>query len=47
LKQAEMNSDADYNIMFGPDICGSSTRKVHVIFSNKGKKPLDKEDDLT
>jgi len=34
------NGDAEYNIMFGPDICGSSTRKVHVILSNKGKNHL-------
>jgi calreticulin len=29
-----------YNIMFGPDICGPGTRKVHVIFDYKGKKHL-------
>jgi len=43
LKQDEMNSDSEYNIMFGPDICGSSTRKVHVIFTNKGKNHLIKK----
>jgi len=34
------NGDAEYNIMFGPDICGSSTRRVHVILTNKGKNHL-------
>jgi calreticulin len=32
----EFNGDTDYNIMFGPDICGA-TKKVHVIFNYKGK----------
>lgn len=26
-----------YNIMFGPDICGSSNEKVHAIINYKGK----------
>lgn len=48
-----MASDADltnfhgetpYNIMFGPDICGPGTRKVHVIFNYKGKNLLVKKD---
>ncbi|KAK5980464.1 Calreticulin [Trichostrongylus colubriformis] len=47
-----MSSDADlkdfhgetpYNVMFGPDICGP-TKKVHVIFSYKGKNHLIKKD---
>jgi calreticulin len=25
--------DTEYRVMFGPDICGSSTRKTHVIFN--------------
>jgi len=33
------NGDSKYNIMFGPDICGS-TKKVHVIFNYKGKNHL-------
>jgi calreticulin len=32
-----------YNIMFGPDICGPGTRKVHVIFNYKGKHHLIKK----
>nr|AAT09100.1 calreticulin [Bigelowiella natans] len=33
-----------YSIMFGPDICGYSTKKVHVIFTYKGKQHLIKKD---
>jgi len=48
-----MASDADienfhgetpYNIMFGPDICGPGTKKVHVIFNYKGKNLQIKKD---
>merc|ERR1711985_178672 len=34
-----------YNIMFGPDICGSSTKKTHVIFNYKDKN-LDKKKEV-
>merc|ERR1711998_471919 len=34
-----------YNIMFGPDICGSSTKKTHVIF-NYNDKNLDKKKEV-
>ena len=30
--------------MFGPDICGPGTKKVHVIFNYKGKNLLVKKD---
>jgi calreticulin len=36
--------DSKYYIMFGPDICGTSTRKVHVIFAHEGKNLLVKKD---
>jgi calreticulin len=39
LNQEQFNGDSDYNIMFGPDICGS-TKRVHVIFNYKGKNHL-------
>jgi calreticulin len=39
-KPEEFTGDSPYNIMFGPDICGSSTRKVHVIFNYKGENKL-------
>jgi calreticulin len=42
LVQEHMTGDSDYNIMFGPDVCGH-TKKVHVIFTNKGKNHLIKK----
>jgi calreticulin len=39
LDQATFNGDSDYNIMFGPDICGA-TKRVHVIFNYKGENHL-------
>lgn len=39
----KMDGDSPYNIMFGPDICGPGTRKVHVIFSYKGENYLTKK----
>jgi calreticulin len=43
VDQKNFNGDSDYNIMFGPDICGSSTKKVHLIFNYKGKNHLLKK----
>jgi calreticulin len=43
VDQKTFNGDSDYNIMFGPDICGSSTKKVHLIFNYKGKNHLLKK----
>ncbi|XP_065339862.1 calreticulin isoform X1 [Cloeon dipterum] len=40
LEPAEMHGDTPYEIMFGPDICGPGTKKVHVIFSYQGKNHL-------
>jgi calreticulin len=39
-----LTGDSPYHIMFGPDICGYSTKKVHVIFTYKGKNLLVKKD---
>jgi hypothetical protein len=36
--------ETPYSIMFGPDICGFSTRKVHVIFTKDGVNHLIKKD---
>jgi calreticulin len=44
LDQKDMNGDSPYNIMFGPDICGPGTKKVHVIFAHKGKNLLIKKE---
>uniref|UniRef100_A0A0K0DDP7 Calreticulin n=1 Tax=Angiostrongylus cantonensis TaxID=6313 RepID=A0A0K0DDP7_ANGCA len=40
---SDFHGETPYNVMFGPDICGS-TKKVHVIFSYKGKNHLIKKD---
>jgi len=42
LDQANFNGDSTYNIMFGPDKCGS-TNRVHFIFNYKGKNHLWKK----
>merc|ERR1711935_203146 len=41
----KFEGSSEYNIMFGPDICGSSTKKTHVIFNYKGKN-LDKKKEV-
>merc|ERR1712233_295058 len=41
---AHFSGDTNYNIMFGPDICGYSTKKVHAIFNYKGKNLLIKKE---
>jgi len=43
LDQAKFGGDSDYAIMFGPDICGTSTKRVHVILTYKGKNLLTKK----
>ena len=37
LNQVMMHGESEYKIMFGPDICGPPTKKVHVIVNYKGK----------
>eukprot|EP00117_Sycon_ciliatum_P016508 scpid74073/ scgid15904/ Calreticulin; CRP55; Calregulin; Endoplasmic reticulum resident protein 60; HACBP; grp60 len=44
VNQKKLNGDSDYYVMFGPDICGPATKKVHVIFNYKGKNLLVKKD---
>lgn len=44
LDQKNMHGESPYSIMFGPDICGPGTKKVHVIFSYKGKNLLINKD---
>jgi calreticulin len=39
----DFHGDTVYNIMFGPDFCGYSTKKTHVIFNYKGKNHLVKK----
>jgi len=40
----QFGGDSPYQIMFGPDICGTSTKKVHVIFNHNGKNHLIKKE---
>jgi len=44
VDQEKFNGDTNYNIMFGPDICGSTTKKTHLIFNYKGKNHLIKKE---
>jgi len=44
LDQKKFNGESEYAIMFGPDICGHSTKKTHVIFNYKGNNLLTKKD---
>merc|ERR1711912_149477 len=39
-----LHGESAYNVMFGPDICGYSTKKVHVIFNYEGKNHLIKKE---
>jgi len=43
LNQKDYSGDSEYNLMFGPDICGS-TRRTHVIFTKGGKNHLITQD---
>lgn len=40
LNQVDFNGDSDYNIMFGPDVCGTSNKRIHAIFNYKGENHL-------
>nr|AFJ24760.1 calreticulin-1 [Schmidtea mediterranea] len=44
LDQKNFHGETPYEIMFGPDICGIGTKKVHVIFNYNGKNHLIKKD---
>jgi calreticulin len=44
LDQANFNGDSEYTIMFGPDICGYSTKKVQAIFNYNGENLLRNSD---
>jgi len=43
LDQKTFTGDSAYNIMFGPDVCGYSTKRVHFIFNYKGTNHLIKK----
>jgi len=40
VDQENFEGSSDYQIMFGPDICGYSTKRVHAIFNHKGTNLL-------
>jgi len=44
MNQEDYNGDTPYNVMFGPDICGYSTKKTHLIFNYKNQNHLTKKD---
>uniref|UniRef100_A0A0E0E9K6 Calreticulin n=1 Tax=Oryza meridionalis TaxID=40149 RepID=A0A0E0E9K6_9ORYZ len=44
VDQKKFGGDTPYSIMFGPDICGYSTKKVHTIFTKNDKNHLIKKD---
>jgi len=41
--QENYHGETPYSIMFGPDICGSSTKRIHLIFNYKGTNHLWKK----
>ncbi len=50
----DFGGDTPYSVMFGPDICGYSTKKVHAILTDKKGRNLEfkptvpaKTDELT
>lgn len=44
LNQEDMHGESPYRLMFGPDICGPGTKKVHVIINYKEKNVLINKD---
>jgi calreticulin len=44
LDKANFGGDSDYAVMFGPDICGYSTKKTHVIVNYGGKNVQTNEE---
>ncbi|GMY32575.1 calreticulin-3-like isoform X1 [Fagus crenata] len=44
VNQKKFGGDTPYSLMFGPDICGTQTKKLHVILSYQGQNyPLKKD----
>lgn len=40
IEQKNLHGETPYLMMFGPDICGPGTKRVHVIFNYKGQNHL-------
>ncbi|EOY04811.1 Calreticulin 3 isoform 2 [Theobroma cacao] len=44
VNQKKFGGDTPYSVMFGPDICGSQTKKLHLILSYHGQNyPIKKD----
>ncbi|KAI3836292.1 hypothetical protein MKX03_031576 [Papaver bracteatum] len=44
VNQKKFGGDTPYSLMFGPDLCGSQTKKLHVILSYQGQNyPIKKD----
>ncbi|KAI3470156.1 hypothetical protein Pfo_026819 [Paulownia fortunei] len=44
VNQKKFGGDTPYSLMFGPDICGTQTKKLHVILSYQGQNyPIKKD----
>ncbi|KAL9682157.1 hypothetical protein QQ045_013950 [Rhodiola kirilowii] len=44
VNQKKFSGDTPYSLMFGPDICGTQTKKLHVILSYQGQNyPIKKD----
>nr|AIW66697.1 calreticulin [Pratylenchus goodeyi] len=44
INQEDFHGETPYHLMFGPDICGPGTKKVHVIVGYNGKNHQIKKD---
>ncbi|XP_021772305.1 calreticulin-3-like [Chenopodium quinoa] len=44
VNQKKFGGDTPYSLMFGPDICGSDTKKLHLILSYQGQNYPVKKD---
>lgn len=44
VDQKKFGGETPYSIMFGPDICGYTTKKVHAILTKNGKNHLIKKE---
>ncbi|KAI4372467.1 hypothetical protein MLD38_010694 [Melastoma candidum] len=44
VNQKKFGGDTPYSLMFGPDICGTQTKKIHLILSYQGQNyPIKKD----
>ncbi|KAI8556035.1 hypothetical protein RHMOL_Rhmol05G0221600 [Rhododendron molle] len=44
VNQKKFGGDTPYSVMFGPDLCGTQTKKLHVILSYQGQNyPIKKD----